>query len=206
MPLEAAYTRVMVRFMLRLLPLFVALGPCVGCSSSGDGSSGDTGGAASGGQTSVPVTSNPPDAQAFVDAHNAVRAAVVEPAGYTGTWRALPPVSWSDDVAKSAQHWADNLMSTMGCGLQHEGGIAYGENLAGGTHLSPQGAVDLWAGEKKNYTYSPKYDFAGNTGHYTQIVWRKSTHIGCASAACSGSNVVVCRYDPPGNYIGQQIF
>ena len=64
----------------------------------------------------------------------------------------------------------------------------------------------MWAAEKKNYTYSAQYVFSGDTGHYTQIVWRKTTHIGCASAQCSGSNVVVCRYDPPGNYIGEQSF
>jgi pathogenesis-related protein 1 len=191
---------------VQLLTLFAALGPCAGCSSSDDASSGDKGGAASGGEAGTPVTSNSPDAQVYVDAHNAVRAAVQEPAGYTGTWQALPPVSWSDEVAATAQAWADSLKNGMACGLQHANGTGYGENLAGGTHLSAQAAVDLWSNEEQNYTYSPKYEFATNTGHYTQIVWRKSTHIGCASAACPGSNVIVCRYDPPGNYIGQQIF
>ena len=214
--LEDTYNLAMLRFTrressalqaarLRLLTLFVALGSCAGCGGTND-RSGDKGGTASGGQTSVPVTSNSPSAQAFVDAHNAVRAAVEEPAGYAGTWQPLPPVSWSDDVAASAQQWADHLMSSMACGLQHASGTGYGENLAGGTHVSPQSAVELWASEKTNYTYSPKYVFTNDTGHYTQIVWRKSTHIGCGSAACSGSNVVVCRYDPPGNYDGEQVF
>lgn len=176
------------------------------CGSSGDASNGDKGSAGSGSQGGAPVTSTSPNAKEFVDAHNAVRAAVTEPAGYVGTWQPLPPVAWSDEVAASAQTWADHLMSTEACGLQHASGSCYGENLAAGTHVSPQGAVDLWAAEKANYTYSPKYVFASDTGHYTQIVWRKSTHIGCASAACSGSNVVVCRYDPPGNYLDEQIF
>ncbi|HXK16965.1 MAG TPA: CAP domain-containing protein, partial [Polyangiaceae bacterium] len=180
--------------VLRLLALFAAFGACSACSSSGDASKGDQGGAATGGQTSQPVTSTSPNAMEFVAAHNAVRAAVTEPAGYTGTWQALPAVAWSDAVAASAQAWADHLMSTAGCDLQHASGTGYGENLAGGTHVSPQGAVDLWASEKANYTYSPKYAFTNNTGHYTQIVWRASTYIGCASAACAGSNVVVCRY------------
>jgi uncharacterized protein YkwD len=135
-----------------------------------------------------------------------VRAAVEKPDGYAGTWQALPPVAWSDQVATTAQAWANHLRDTASCSLMHAMNTGYGENLAAGTRLDAQGAVDLWAGEKKNYTYSAKYVFSGDTGHYTQIAWRKTTHIGCASAACSGSNVVVCRYDPPGNYIGQQIF
>jgi uncharacterized protein YkwD len=189
----------------RRLVVFAVLAACAACGSPEDASNGDKS-SGSGGQTSSPVTSGSPNAQAFVDAHNAVRAAVQEPAGYTGSWQPLPPVSWSDDVAATAQAWADNLKNNMSCELQHASGTGYGENLAGGTHLSPQSAVELWASEEKNYTYSPKYEFTNDTGHYTQIVWRKSTHIGCASAACPGSNVVVCRYDPPGNYIGQQIF
>jgi pathogenesis-related protein 1 len=164
------------------------------------------GGMSTAGSTSVPVDSDFPDAQAYVDAHNAVRAAVEAPSNYAGTWQPLAPVSWSNEIAATAQEWANHLKDTMGCGLEHAQGTGYGENLAGGTDVGAQKAVDMWAAEKKNYTYSPDYEFDGNTGHYTQIVWRKSTHIGCASAKCPDSNVVACRYDPPGNFIGDDIF
>ncbi len=169
-----------------------------GCGSGDDDSKGVDG--------STGLSSTSPEAQVYVDAHNDVRAAVTEPDGYSGTWQPLPDVAWSDEVAATAQSWANHLRDTAGCGLQHAMNTGYGENLAAGTRLNSRGAVDLWAAEKKNYTYSAKYVFSGDTGHYTQIAWRKTTHIGCASASCSGSNVIVCRYDPPGNYIGQQIF
>jgi uncharacterized protein YkwD len=177
----------------------------VGCSD--DGANGGNASTSGGGKSgSSPVQTSFPDAQIYVDAHNAVRAAVEEPAGYVGAWAPVPPVSWSNEVATTAQAWADHLKDTASCGLMHAQGSGYGENLAGGTRLGAQAAVKLWADEKDNYTYSPKYDFATNTGHYTQLVWRKSTHIGCGSATCSNGSVVVCRYDPPGNYIGELIF
>ncbi|MBN1610169.1 MAG: hypothetical protein JW940_26315 [Polyangiaceae bacterium] len=141
-------------------------------------------------------------ANEIVAAHNAVRAQVTEPPNYQGTWEPLPPVSWSDAVAASAQGWADHLRDTVHCGLQHDTNSGYGENLAAGTNLKPSAAVSMWADEKSQYTYEPRYEFVA--GHYTQIVWRSSVEIGCGAASCGGQTVIVCRYDPPGNVIGQQ--
>ena len=115
-------------------------------------------------------------------------------------------MAWSDEVAQTAQAWANHLKSTKGCGLEHADGTGYGENLAAGTNVDAARAVEMWANEVKNFSYSPKYTFETDTGHYTQIVWRGTERIGCASAACERSKVVVCRYDPPGNYIGQPVY
>ena len=43
----------------------------------------------------TPTTSDFPDARIYVDAHNTVRAAVPEPADYSGSWAPVPPVTWS---------------------------------------------------------------------------------------------------------------
>jgi uncharacterized protein YkwD len=173
----------------------------------GDGSSSNNTGGSTGGKPATPGSGAPgADAQSYVDAHNAVRAAVEEPAGYAGTWRPLAPVTWSESAAAGAQEWANHLASELDCGLEHAGAKGYGENLAAGTNLSAKGAVELWASEKKNYVYAKSYEFSTNTGHYTQIVWRDSTQIGCASAKCSRSTVVVCRYQPQGNFLGAAIY
>ena len=148
-------------------------------------------------------------ANQYVDTINAVRAAVTQPANYTGTWTPLPNVTWSDTVAASAQAWANNLATNQNCNLVHESQNTYGENLAMGTNLTPQQAVDIWAGEKSAYTWSPTYsmaDFNAGSGHYTQLVWRKSTQVGCGSATCGKTVVISCRFSPPGNYIGQAIY
>jgi pathogenesis-related protein 1 len=162
-----------------------------GCSSNDD----DEG--------TAPVMTDFEDAQIYVDAHNGVRAAVQEPSGYSGSWQQIPNVTWSDEVATTAQSWANHLRDDLDCGLMHAQGTGYGENLAAGTNVGAARAVSMWADEKANYTYSPNYTFENDTGHYTQIVWRKTKAIGCASAKCGSGSVVVCRYDPPGNFLGQ---
>lgn len=44
--------------------------------------------------------------------------------------------------------------------------------------------------------------FAGNTGHFTQIVWQATKKFGIAQAKSStGWTYVVARFSPPGNLI-----
>lgn len=65
-------------------------------------------------------------------------------------------------------------------------------------------------------TLSALYDFnkpgySSATGHFTQIVWKGTGKIGCASASCAdgtiftgyraNSTYVVCEYQAPGNVV-----
>jgi hypothetical protein len=44
-------------------------------------------------------------------------------------------------------------------------------------------------------------------GHFTQIVWRASTTLGCGKATGKdGNDYVVCNYDPAGNIAGRTPF
>jgi len=181
-----------------------------GTSSGGKTTGGSTGTSGSGGTSGSARTSGNSDmASQYVNAINAVRAAVTKPDNYTGTWTPLPDVTWSETVAASAQTWANNLAANQNCGLQHESQNKYGENLAKGTNLTPKQAVDMWASEKSLYTWSSTYsmaDFDAGSGHYTQLVWRKSTQVGCGSATCARVVVISCRFSPPGNVIGQPAY
>jgi pathogenesis-related protein 1 len=115
-------------------------------------------------------------------------------------------LSWSSVVEASAQTWANHLRDATSCAVMHEDGSPYGENVAGGTvGFSAAAAFNMWAVEKSGYVFNPAYAFDNNTGHYTQIVWRNTTEVGCAMAQCAtGYLVYVCRYRPPGNVIGTQ--
>lgn len=42
-----------------------------------------------------------------------------------------------------------------------------------------------------------------DVGHYTQIVWPSTTHVGCAVASNETDDFLVCRYLPAGNMVGE---
>jgi pathogenesis-related protein 1 len=135
------------------------------------------------------------------------------------TWRAkvgISPVVWSNKIANIAQEWANHL-KTQGCKMQHSTGN-YGENLYWASplkysdgrssvqNISSTKVVDSWGNEVKNYSYNSNSCANGKIcGHYTQVVWKTSTEVGCGIAVCGDfSQVWVCNYNPPGNYRGQK--
>uniref|UniRef100_A0A0D9WV60 SCP domain-containing protein n=1 Tax=Leersia perrieri TaxID=77586 RepID=A0A0D9WV60_9ORYZ len=136
----------------------------------------------------------------FVNPHNAARAAV-----------GVGPVTWDDTVAAYAQSYADQRRGD--CQLQHsDTGGKYGENIYGGGGYGSQwtagDAVAAWVNEKQWYDHDSNSCSApeGNSClHYTQVVWRDSTAIGCARVVCDGDDgvFITCNYSPPGNYVGQ---
>ncbi|CAL5076989.1 unnamed protein product [Urochloa decumbens] len=137
------------------------------------------------------------DPQDYVDLHNAARNDV-----------GVGAVSWDDDVAAFAQSYAAERAGD--CALQHSGGgpNGYGENLfmgGAGADWSASDAVGLWVAEKQWYDHDSNSCAAGETcGHYTQVVWRDSTAIGCARVVCDNGGIfITCNYNPPGNFEGQ---
>ncbi len=58
----------------------------------------------------------------------------------------------------------------------------------------------LWADEKQYYIYPQGPN--DKTGHYTQIVNKNVTEIGCACSNCNGDKICACQYNP-GQYGGE---
>ena len=52
-----------------------------------------------------------------------------------------------------------------------------------GTNVYPERAVASWYSEVKDFTY-PSGTTGGTVDHYTQVVWAKSTRIGCEMTYC----------------------
>jgi hypothetical protein len=126
----------------------------------------------------------------------------------------LQPLSWNNALAESAQLWADHLASSGR--FEHAPDNARnpeGENLWAGTrgYYSPEAMVEAWAREKKFYRPGlfPNNSSTGDVedvGHYTQMVWRATTQVGCAHATSTAEDILVCRYAEAGNYIGETPF
>lgn len=132
----------------------------------------------------------PAKLEGLLAAHNHVRAQV-----------GIGPLTWSNDVARVAQRWADTLAAS-GCALQHNARTSHGENLFWSS--APAEATQVvasWADERQNYDHASNTCRRGMCGHYTQVVWAKSTKLGCGMATCGRAQVWVCNYDPPGNLV-----
>ena len=128
-------------------------------------------------------------------------------------------LTWDRGIARYAQAWA-NRLATYYRGLHHRPRSGawrqrYGENLASAGAGRPSGLYGAegsrqWYGEKRHYRLGRvgTVRVGGVTGHYTQMVWRKSTKIGCGIARYrSGrwyNTVLVCNYSPAGNMTGEK--
>lgn len=114
-------------------------------------------------------------------------------------------MTWSQTLADAAQKWGSR------CVFAHSQGAVgpYGENIAAaagyGYHPNiVQGAIEPWDAEAKDYDPSnPVYS------HFTQVVWKATTELGCAEITCPAGSIFdasygpalfwVCEYNPPGN-------
>jgi len=157
----------------------------------------------------------------ILHAHNVVRERV-----------GVEPLQWSNGLHEMASARVLKL-ANEGCYIKHsplsdrwyEAGFEYiGENLYKVINMKPTGVdiVDAWYAEIEDYTFGTVGDAcvkercAGRAnppctlGHFTQVMWAKSTHVGCARAECPDQSkrtfVSVCNYGPGGNIVGRYPF
>jgi len=111
-------------------------------------------------------------------------------------------LSWSGDLAAAAQGYADQ------CQFRHSNGALgpVGENLVAGTGIfTPTQAVQQFLSDGFNPA-SPSFT------HFTQVVWKSTTELGCAAALCDSifdpsfgpATYYVCLYNPVGNVVGEE--
>lgn len=133
------------------------------------------------------------DAAALLDLHNA--------------WREkynVPPLVWDDTVAVVAQDWAGQIAASGD--FAHRPNNKFGENIWAGTtgFFGPSSVVNSWGSEVSDYDFATNTCAAGKAcGHFTQLVWARTTKLGCGKGTGNGNDYYVCNYDPPGNFIGQ---
>ncbi|KAI8679993.1 SCP domain-containing protein [Fusarium keratoplasticum] len=134
-----------------------------------------------------------------------------------------PDLVWDETLAGYAENTAN------GCVFEHDmnqGNGGYGQNLAswGATGDIDDMQKKSAAGGITNQWYNSEmgnWAFYGQEnppdgmdiqlyGHFTQVVWKDSTKVGCATVKCPAGSVLqypswytVCNYNPQGNFGGR---
>ena len=127
-----------------------------------------------------------------------------------------PAIQWDPALASTAAKIASSCVYAHN---NKEDGGGYGQNIAAGT--APGGISRVISGQfyngEVNY-FDGQYgeanpDNFSQWGHFSQLVWAASTHVGCATKYCpnglqnTGGNVrpyfTVCNYGGPGNVAGR---
>lgn len=140
--------------------------------------------------------------RAMIDVHDEARRAA-----------GVPPLLWNQALADDAARYAAVLAQTQAFkhSVEPRGRVAEGENL----FMGSRGAyrydemARLWVDEGRAYRAGAFPDISDtgrwqDVGHYTQIVWRRTTEFGCALASSRSDDYLVCRYAPPGNVWGRR--
>ena len=63
-----------------------------------------------------------------------------------------------------------------------------GENLAEG-YANATASIEAWGNEREKYNFQDG-GFSEDTGHFTQLVWKATTTVGCGRSFCNGKNSV----------------
>ena len=141
-----------------------------------------------------------PFEQRLLGAHNAERLQM-----------GIAPLSWSPVLAGQAQVWAADL-ARRGVFEHSKDRQGAGENLWMGTsgYYQPEAMIGAFIGERQYFKRGkfPEVSTTGrwqDVGHYTQLIWPATRELGCAVATGNGRDVLVCRYLPAGNMIGDLV-
>ncbi|XP_063988419.1 uncharacterized protein LOC135168315 [Diachasmimorpha longicaudata] len=167
---------------------------------------------------------------AILNRHNQWRANVArggERRGNKGPQpaaRNLGPLRWNNEIAEIAQRWADQ------CNYRHDECRNAADNTHVGQNIAYVGwsdgwheeslleMVDNWYNEVKDFDknmvkslHLPPVPPGPKLGHYTQMVWAKTTSVGCGASRYKKKGefyktYLVCNYAPGGNYDGQAVY
>ena len=125
----------------------------------------------------------------------------------------VPPLIWDPQLAAAAASYGPTL-ARIGR-LQHSPRASrpgQRENLWMGTRgaFSPEQMVGSWIAERSAFRPGvfPSVSRTGNwmdVSHYTQLIWRGTTRVGCAIQPAGRWDFLICRYSPPGNIDGRPV-
>lgn len=164
--------------------------------------------------SSQPAASSAPVAQPSAPAQDlsGYAAPILQQHNIHRANHSAPALVWDDNLASIANEIASSCVYAHNTAA---GGGGYGQNIGAGT---PADEVDkmitnaMYNDEIEDYPgYGGEPDMGAfeKWGHFSQIVWKSTTKVGCATVDCANlanfgkGAFTVCNYSPPGNFGGQ---
>eukprot|EP00644_Phytophthora_capsici_P008933 jgi/Phyca11/504130/fgenesh2_kg.PHYCAscaffold_6_\ len=136
------------------------------------------------------------DQAIWIDRHNYFRT--------TGLpWSAgdMRRIGWSSELATTAASTAAKCSAVSAAGIN-----AFQSTSTNSSSIIDE-AIQQWVVETSMTTLKTLAQpgasgvdvGTGTYNSYSQVLWASTTSVGCATASCSGGDVVVCQYSPAGN-------
>jgi uncharacterized protein YkwD len=144
---------------------------------------------------------------------NDIRRAVLDEHNKERRRLGLVDLTLDEGLNQQSQSWAEHMASKSV--FKHSKTPGMGESIAMRSpyEANPIDLYNQWYREKDNFTNDVwgkcQVDKSGcEVGHYSQIVWSKTTKLG-VGYACNQKNkstYLVCNYTPSGNWIGEKVY
>ncbi|XP_037276373.2 Golgi-associated plant pathogenesis-related protein 1-like [Rhipicephalus microplus] len=120
----------------------------------------------------------------------------------------VPPLQLDAKLNGIAKKWATTLAKEDR--FEHSPDSEYGENVyvkwsSNPNHqITGREAVESWYSEISDYRWDGSDPDVDAVGHFTQLIWKETTRMGCAQARGPTNKIlVVANYAPPGNVVGK---
>ncbi|XP_047984158.1 scoloptoxin SSD552-like [Leguminivora glycinivorella] len=152
----------------------------------------------------------------FVDGHNVRRQQVARGAvPRQPTASNMKYMVWDDELAEKAASRAEHgIFGHSQTIVESQRWSQIGENMFINNIPEPshvpniEETLDFWFDEHTKYNFEPYgLTLPPGIGHYTQMVWAESTHVGCGIAQKKEdgwtTTMIICHYGPAGNILGQ---
>lgn len=147
----------------------------------------------------------------IVKVHNDAREKVASGSTNVPGAGNMVALAYADDLQYTATCWAKQCVFQHDKCRRTENFQTAGQNLFASTGQCDgkstfKQVVDAWYSEIQQASADCITSYNGCSGHFTQVVWAKTTHVGCSRMLANKKCLIACNYGPAGNMISAPVY